>query len=198
MSSYEMRRRDLLALSVAAGLAIFDPKASSAQERALGPNARDAGPAHQIRMDAISRALDGKRLDTRDGLLKILDALVQSGLIPKEEAEVVARLIDAIYSSSSIEAMLERIDKIYRDVAGKASDLVVAIASVARASVEFVRKLPQKVDPKRAAVIVASDVSGALNGAATGAALGGRFLVVFCAIVGGVSGSANTAFGTPP
>jgi hypothetical protein len=144
-------------------------------------------------LDEISRALDKTPIDSRDGLVRIVKLLVQRKIVTEEESKMLEALIDAIYSS--LDSMANKVDSIYKDARKTAGDLVVAIVSIARSSIEWVQKNSEKVDGVKATYIVSSDVLGALSGAALGAVFG-PITTVLGALAGAAAGSARAALGS--
>jgi len=195
MNSGTINRRKLLVAATGAGLgtSISAPAQQSAQSPKFPYPPKDSGGFHNDTMNRIASTLEGKSINTRDGLLKIVDMLRELGVVNEADAQVLRELIGAIFSSSTLETLAATIEKLYRESMAKVGQVTAAIVSIARASVEDAKKYAQ--DNPRQIYIVSSDVVGALAGAAAGAKLGVVFAVIG-ALAGAVGTSAKAAFET--
>ncbi len=186
-------RRHLLAVIGALGVGALIPTTEAAQDvaqRAQLPIPPDqAGEFHRRMLADFSERLGKSSLVSVDGLSALVDRLVQLKLITQEDGERLKELIHAIFSKDPMAAIRDRIETIYKQLRQKGSDVSIAIASIARDSLRFV------IENKRAMIVVAQDVTGAITGAATGAALGGPVAAFLCAAAGAVSSSAIAGLG---
>src|SRR2546423_12081944 len=106
MNSGIINRRRLLVAATGVGLGT-SVSAPAAPQRALETKLpfppKDFGAIHTDTMDKISSSLGGSSIDTRDGLLKVVDLLRRYELVSEDDANLLRELIRAMFSSSSIE-----------------------------------------------------------------------------------------------
>lgn len=200
MNPCEMTRRRVLAGAVGAGVGLGALVSNAgAQQRAQVPTVtpQELGVAHRDMLARLASALGGSRLDSREGLYKIVDLLVEFRIVPEAAREPLRRLIDAILDqTATLETMAEKVKNIYSDAAQKAGDVAATIASIARASIEYAKTLDPKVDGKTRVDIIPDDVIGAFVGAGALIKVGPPALAVFGALAGAVAMSSKAAFGS--
>jgi hypothetical protein len=196
MNPSKIDRRHLLIGAASVGIGVLAPEAATAQQ--VGPRLpfppQAAGQIHGARLTEVGRTLGGASLESVDGLTRIVDELVKLRIISREDGEELKRIIEAIFGSETVDAIFERVNTIYDQLKQKTGELAIAIASIARDSVTYVRDNLKEVDLKRAVLIISADISGALTGASTGAKLGGPWVAGICAVAGAVAASATAVF----
>ena len=198
MNEGEPSNRRLFLAATGFGLA---PLVAAAQQTPSPPSlpfpARDFGSLHRAMLERISDVLSGTPLASKEGLFKIVDFLVEFGLLSKAEGESLKRIISAVVDSPTVEEMSKVANDVYNELKKKAGDLAVAIASIARDSIEYAKKLANEIGTDRLVYIVSADVTGALTGAAACVKFPRPFAVIG-ALAGAVAGSGNAAFGSAP
>ena len=164
MNRDDTNRRRLLTAAFGAGLAAFAPGHANGQEVPKSPqlpfSPRAAGEIHRQALGAIGGILAGTPLNSVDGMKKLVEKLVQSEVITKAEAQIIEDVIDKIFGGMTIDALSESIKDIYKRIAETAGQVAVAILSIAVDSVAYVKKLGEKIDPKRAMEIIVADLQG--------------------------------------
>jgi hypothetical protein len=195
MKHSNINRRQLLVSAATVSLGTFIPASGaqrSGQEPGLPFLPKDSGQLHADRMSSISSILKGENIRTKDGLLKIVDLLLQMMVIKEPDARVLRNLINVIFSSPDPGMVVGKIEQLYKDAVNSVGGVTVAILSIALNSVtnvkDYAKGNPQLMD------IVARDVLGALTGATIGEKFGPALAVVG-ALAGAVAGSAEAALG---
>ena len=202
MDSLELTRRQLL-LTTACGTALLESafaRSVAAQDAleikgfTLPVPPKRIGELHTAQMNSVADALGETPLLSREGLMRMVDRLVESKLLTKQDGEILKALIAALFDKAEdVDQVAKQMQKIYDDAVAKATELGVAICSIASASIERARKL----DLTRATYVVAADVSGALTGAGA-LQVFGPHVAIAGAIAGAVSGSAAAWYGSRP
>lgn len=192
------RRRFLLS---AGGLSAL--LATSLNARAEEPAARmpliepqQAGAIHRRLLKQTEQLLQGRSVSSAAQLL-LADKLTETGALSKTEAASLRDIQTTILETPDLDKIAQVIDRVYETTAKTAGELWIAIVSIARDSVAYAREQLERVGPQRAALIVASDIRGALEGAETGVALGGGMAIVICCIAGAGAASVEKAFENP-
>lgn len=154
-----------------------------------------AGEEHTYRLKQIKTTLDERKATSAPGLSKLVDALVKPELITPQGAALLKRLIEEMILAKTVEMLLKLFFDAVKALNKTIDEVSQAVVRIAQESVQWVKANLGSDDVKKAIVIVASDVSGALTGAATGGQLGGVSGALIGAVIGAVSSSAVAVFG---
>ena len=195
MNTNKIGRRKLIIGSVAAGLGTLFSQRTSAQTPKADPvlSAQNAGALHDEKLKEIGKVLEETKIISEQGLIKIVDYLVELGLISKKEGESLKDVVRAIFNSKTVEEMERTIVNIYEKVGTGAENIAVAIVGIARSSISYAKSLGDKIPKETLIKIVANDFQGAVSAASVAAKLPPPLRIAV--IVGGaVSSSAIAAF----
>lgn len=184
-----INRRKILIAVTGLGIGASVP-ASGAPQRAQEPKLpfppREFGTIHN---DMLRRISSGESINTKAGLLKVVNLLLEMEAISGADAGVLRELISVMFSSSDPEIVARKIHQLYNQAVPKVGSVTAAVLSIARESIDYSQNHLRQI------AIVTSDVTGALTGAVTGIKLGPAFAAVG-ALAGAVGGSALTALKT--
>ena len=108
---------------------------------------------------------------------------------------MLKQLIKDMFVATAVDILLKLFADAVEALNNTIDEVSQAVIRIARESVQSVKANLGNVDVKKAIVVVASDVSGALTGAATGGQLGGVSGALIGAVIGAVSSSAVAVFG---
>ena len=186
MDFEKMERRQLLIAAAGAGFASLIPSVAVAQQthpeekQAFQPDS--VGRIHNRVLEEISGSLKNAPMDTVNGLEAIVDLLVKAHIVNEEDASRLRNVAKALLDPAS---MARVINRIYADAKNKASEVTVAIISIAQSSIEYAKNNPETV------AVVASDFGGAMSGVLA-VVEGGPVFWVAGALAGGVGASALT------
>jgi hypothetical protein len=207
MNTNKVDRRRIIVTAAGAGLGALlcgRVSAQPAPDAAAAAMARDAGRLHREQLEQTRKRLKGASIISEEGLERLVDLLVELGLIKEAQAEILKDLIRVIFNSKTLEEIRDGIGK-FRIDAEKAGDIVIAIVGIARDSADFATHLIEKIPVETAVNIVASDIMGAIEGAAAGPAILpligipelGPLVVILCLLAGAGASSARAAFAKP-
>lgn len=153
-----------------------------------------AGEKHGKALDDAKRILKDRPALSPAGMNAQIDDLLQRGLISKADAEALRALAgvlaDQKVDAKSLEKAIRSIDE------RKTGNVAKAITSIAANSIAWVKKQFGEIDGRKLRLVVAHDVSGALQGAGAGAALGASIAVIGAipgAVFGAIIGSSTTS-----
>ena len=198
----DVRRRQLALYSAcAAATAAAAAKAAaqaSAPSSAPPPPPDAFGDLHAKAVDGLVGLAGRGELApaSADGLRKLLGYLVEYKVLSRGEADqidaAIAELQQVLQKKKPLEAAMDRIGAIARDMARTAGSVARGIVSIISSSVEYAVKLGSRLTDGDKANIVLKDVYGCLAGAAA-ALLAGQPQFVPLAVLftaGGMSASA--------
>lgn len=195
MNTNKIGRRQLIITAAGAGLGTLLSRRASAQpatENAVPPTAQEAGELHGDKLKEISKALGGTKIVSEDGLGKIVDYLVELGLISPEEAKILKDVIKVIFHSETLDAMEKKIAFISSKLEKNAENIVLALVNITSSSIAYAKTLGAQIPIKTIVKFVADDFQGGLSAATVAAKLPGPWRVVV--IVGGALSSSAQAF----
>ena len=116
--------------------------------------------------------LRGAKVDTEDGLDRMIEYLTKEGVLLGSDADRLKSLVHMLFSKKTfediakeIERMADETQKAYKSATREASAVAVAITGIAKSSASWAR------EHKQAIHVVARDVEGAFAGAGAGAVL---------------------------
>jgi hypothetical protein len=166
------RREIILTTAGAAFSALFCRRVSAQSPSPLPPQftalAENAGHLHGKALQQTIESLNGKSIISEEGMVSLINRLVELNLIDSIQAQILKDLIKAILQNDSVEAIQKQISKIYPRVEESGENIFRAIASIARDSVDSAAHLAEKASFK---TIVASDIAGALSAAGASEAI---------------------------
>lgn len=132
-----------------------------------------------------------------DSLDKAIIRLVELKVLEQADAEVVRSIVAAVLNGKALDAILNEIDRLYKEAAATLGKLAAVVVSLIRDSVQQAKELLSSKEVQVVIRAIAHDIRGALDGAAEGAStasfvpkVGIIFGAVFGAIVG--AGTAST------
>ena len=168
MKNPHFTRRQLLKASGPFALASLAPTESLAQTSGAAPlPAHDYAQRHFDTVVDIVSAYGTVEPISKAGLHLLVDFLVKRELIAREDAELLHGLVDGIFDSKQVEAVLKAIQDLDERASKAGRFIVQVVAKIAASSVDLARKQLDQVDVARVVYVVGSDVTGALAGIAT-------------------------------
>ena len=194
MKQISLSRREVAGTALGLGLsAVTAPAlAQVVQVPQFRKRGRDLGSMHNDSIDSVIAIIGrGNEVAALESLIKLVRWLVDQGLLDKPEAEVLIRMLTALFSNTgkTLDQLEKDLRAIAQEVYARGNELASAIASIASQSFTWASK--NLSDPTVLIVVglVATDVGGALTGA-VGLAAGGVVVATLGALAGAVAASA--------
>jgi len=199
MSTSKISRRRLMTSGVGAGFAVGAlASASSAQQAQLPPlpNPDTIGAVHGAALEEIGRILGDSRLDTEEGLNKIIAFLETAKIITSAEAEILRTLVRLLLvaPAPSVKDLIDTLRNLQRTVPPGINRLAQSIVAIAIDSAGFALRFADQ--HPRAMRFIAADVAGAIGVCVAAFKLPGVWGGLIL-LGGGIAGSAMDRYAPP-
>ena len=194
MNTNKIDRRQLIITAAGAGLGTLLSGRISAQTATPSPvpTAQEAGRLHEEKLTEISNILNGTKITSEEGLVKLVDYLVKLELISAAQAKILTAVIEVIFHIDTLKAMEDKIASLSRDLEDNTENIALALVNITRSSMAYAKALSAQIPIKTVVRFVADDLQGGLSAATAAAKLPPSWRVVV--IVGGALSSSAQAF----
>ncbi|WP_128623563.1 hypothetical protein [Rhizobium sp. Pop5] len=156
-----------------------------------------AGALHSRYVTAQRQATPDRQPFNMDNLIRLIDQLMERGVINQDQRKLLVQLIEMAFSAKSRAELQERVEEVIGSAQGLLTEVTAYIVEIYRSSIRTAAELLADVDWPTVQKVIVQDFAGASAGAGIGGAFGTQGAIIGIIFCGAVqSGFAFASAGT--
>lgn len=194
-------KREMLQVGGISAAMLLLARQTQAQEgqiqAAIQLTPEQAGVLHSRYVAERRQATPDRQPFNKDNLTRLVDQLVERGVINQDQRKLLVQLIDLAFSAESTAELQKRVEEAIGAAQGLLTEVTAYIVEIYRSSIRTAAEVLANVDWPTVRTVILEDFAGASAGAGIGGAFGlqGAIIgIVFCGAV--QSGFAFASAGT--